>query len=119
MICSYLGRNLAFGNSQLQLQIIEIKIKLRLRLKFREKVYGSMISLVYILGLFALVLDVFGQLLCSFLWIFRLAYTILVIRVGRDYLVHYPYNEYKIRAKYSLQFFCCESDRYQILLRPI
>ena len=31
--------------------------------------------------------------------------TILVIRVSRDYSVHYPYNEYKIRAKYSLQFF--------------
>ena len=29
-----------------------------------------------------------------------IAYTILVIRVGRDYLVRYPYNEYKIRAKY-------------------
>ena len=53
-----------------------------------------MILLVYILGLFAQVLDVFGQILCSFLWIFHLACTILVIRVGMDYLVHYPYNEY-------------------------
>ena len=64
-----------------------------------------MILLFYLLGRFAQVLHVFGQLLCSFLWIFHLAYTILVIRVGRDYLVHYPYNEYKIRTKYSLQFF--------------
>ena len=54
-----------------------------------------MILLVYLHGLFAQVLHVFGQLLCSFLWIFHLAYTILVIRVGRDYLVHYPYNEYE------------------------
>ena len=62
----------------------------------QEKVYGSMISLVYLLGLFDQVLHVFGQLLCSFLWIFHLAYTILVIRVDRDYLVNYPYYEYKI-----------------------
>ena len=72
-----------------------------------------MILLVYLLGLFAQVLHVFGQLLCSFLWIFYLAYTILESEwVGT---IKYPYNEYKIRAKYST----VKSDRYKILLRPI
>ena len=71
--------------------------------------------LVYLLGLSAQILHVFSQLLCSFLWIFHLAYTILVIRVGMDYLVHDPYNEYKIRAKNSLQFLVVSQIDKQIV----